>query len=93
MLTIFKYPIALQDEFELDLPAGADFLHLDVQHGQPQMWFRVDADIDVPAVPRKFAVVGTGNRLPIGYESAPHLGSFQLANGQLVFHVFAGGAV
>lgn len=90
MPTIFKYPIILQDEFELDLPAGAEFLHLDVQFGEPHLWFRVEPS--APVVRQKFAVIGTGNPVYPGYDTAPHLGSFQLQGGRLVFHVFAGGA-
>lgn len=86
MKTIWKYPVQLTDRFAADLPQNARILTVDTQQGDPQMWFHVDTD--EPVVRRHFAVVGTGHQMPVDCEYPTYMGSFQLANGNLVFHVF-----
>ena len=88
MITVHKIPVVLNDTFTWDLPEGAQFLSLQLQRGQPQMWFRVDTR---NALRRQvFAVVGTGKEIPLSMGHAPFLGTFQLENDQLVLHVFGG---
>lgn len=83
MQTIFKFPVLLQDRFQLEIPEGAEFLSLQTQSGSPQMWFKVD---ELAAKQRRrFSVVGTGHYVA---PSANFLGTFQLDGGALVFHVF-----
>lgn len=88
MITIHKHPVFLGDTFTLALPAGAEFLSLQMQHEKPQMWFRVD---DSRPVRRQvFGICGTGKELAPILVSAPFLGTFQLGGGSLVLHVFGG---
>jgi hypothetical protein len=87
MITIFKYPVQMTEDFTVRLPAGAKVIHVDVQRGQPQMWVRVDTD--QPERHQAFGVFGTGHDMskhPVA--AAPHLGTFMLEN--LVFHLFGG---
>jgi len=81
-LTVWKYEIPLEDEFEITMPVGAELLMVSIQAGQPQLWVRVD-----PAAPtraRAFRVVGTGYPGAFG----GYVGSFMLRDGALVFHLF-----
>ena len=81
---IWKYDIPLTDEFSLPLPEGAQFLAVQIQHGSPRAWFKVDPE-QAP-VPRHFRLVGTGN--PCEQEGLIYQGTFQLGGGAAVFHLF-----
>lgn len=81
---IYKFPVPVQDEFDLELPVGALFLDVQVQRS-PQMWFLLDSQ--APNVTRRFAVYGTGHKVREA-ETLKHLGTFQLQMGALVFHLF-----
>jgi len=88
MITVYKIPVVLKDTFTWDLPSGAQFLSLQMQDGDPQMWFRVDTRH--PDRRLVFGVCGTGQVLPDAVASAPFLGTFQMEGGALVLHVFGG---
>jgi hypothetical protein len=85
--TIWKYPVAMLDRFSLDIPKDHMFLDVQVQRGAPALWALVDAD--APKMRVDFALVGTGNPFPDPDEGEFwHIGTFQLAGGDLVFHLF-----
>jgi hypothetical protein len=84
MRAVFKYPIPLLDNFELDLPVGAQPLSVDVQYGKPQMWALVDTS--APTAPQRFRLAGTGH--PLTKDSLEFVGTFLIEEGALVFHVF-----
>lgn len=84
MEKIFKYPVFLQDEFSIDLPVGAQILSVQVQGGKPVLWALID--IDAPLKECTFFVVGTGN--PVKNGEKQFVGTFQMYDGQLVFHLF-----
>jgi hypothetical protein len=87
-LTVWKFPIPFpprSDVFEIEMPAGAQPLTLQMQYGEPQIWALCDPA--APKVATPFRIAGTGH--PIEGD-VQYLGSFQVANGALVFHVFMG---
>lgn len=84
-LTIWKYALKVADSQVLPIPDGAPILALQVQHGVPCIWARVDPDA-AKAKGREFVIVGTGHPLPPG--SLIYIGSYQVLGGKLVFHVF-----
>ena len=85
MHTIWKFPVPQADEFVVEMPRGARFLSLQVQHERPQMWFLLDPEAE--KVKRRFVISGTGH--PVDQpELLTHLGSFQLFGGELVVHLF-----
>ena len=88
MITVYKYPVQMQAEFTVDLPRGAEFLSVQVQHGDPQMWFRVDTSREV--VRQVFSTVGTGHPIAPELSRLPYLGTFHLSDGALAFHLFGG---
>ena len=87
MKVIYKYPVPIVDRFSLNLPRGAQVLSVQMQYDNPQMWVLQDTNTDVPPKPRKFAVFGTGHQIPADL-SLHHLGTIQMVDGALVWHVF-----
>lgn len=85
---VFKYPVPLHSTFEVVLPAAREFLSMQVQTGQPQMWFSVD-DTAPPEQTVGFALVATGEVVP---ELAVYRGTFQLAGGSIVMHLYEVGS-
>ena len=88
MITVYKYPVQMSAEFHVSLPRGAEFLCVQAQQGEACMWFRVDTN--QPALPQLFSVVGTGPAIAPEFSSLPYKGTFQLADGSFVFHLFGG---
>ena len=86
MKTIFKYPVPMEDEFEIMLPRGTEILSVQVQRGKPYFWALVDQDEKKSAY-RKFRLAGTGH--PIDWNNDYRfIGTFQLDGGNLIFHLF-----
>lgn len=88
MITIYKYKVEMSEDFLIRMPKGAEVLSVQVQHGRVQIWARVDTS--QPEVPYRFGVHGTGHELYDFTENAPFIGTFQIAEGSLVFHLFGG---
>ena len=86
-MKIFKYPIPIEDYFELELPTGSKILTVQTQYNQPCIWCLVYPDI-VPIEKRKFRLVGTGHLMEEGLVSLIYIGTFQLNDGILIFHLF-----
>lgn len=81
---IWKYDVPARDTFQLLLPEGAKVLSVGVQGGQPRLWVLVDRDAAPEA--RWFVVCATGER--VIQDLGQFIGTFQLENGALIFHVF-----
>lgn len=84
MKSVYKYPIPAADIFTLEMPAGALLLDVQEQRGTPCLWALVDPE--KKGEPRTFYHLGTGHPGPAVV--GPHVGTYQLAEGALVFHVF-----
>lgn len=84
MKTIFKYPVELTDYFQIQMPDCAEVLSVQVQNGRPYIWALVEMDY----APRNynFRLAGTGH--PIEEDNLKFIGTFQIASGTLVFHLF-----
>ena len=83
--TIWKFSIEAADLFGVDMPEGSEILSVQEQHGKPCIWALVDPGRK--KVNRTFCIYGTGH--PVGnVESKKFIGTFQLAGGNLVFHLF-----
>jgi hypothetical protein len=87
MKTIWKFPAKVQESFELDMPKGARVLCVQNQGpNNPQMWALVDPS--APIERRRFRVAGTGHRMEDDKQFADYIGTYQLHDGDLVFHLF-----
>ncbi len=87
---IYKYPIGVDDTFSLRMHRGARVLCVQLQRapetgGDLCVWAMVDTD--APLVERTFALRGTGHDCT-GLGDKPHVGTFQLAGGAFVGHLF-----
>lgn len=85
MLTIWKFPVPITDEFTLDIPRPATVLSFGLDPaGVPCVWCVVD-----PAEPKTectFALLGTGNPDHDGVGLLPFVGS--VTHGRFVWHLF-----
>lgn len=87
--SIWKYPLETTDEQIINVPVGAEFLSVQVQHGQPCIWAKVNTQENV-IVRAKVVIVGTGH--PANHtDGMMFLGTYQLHDSNFVGHVFVGG--
>lgn len=82
-MTIWKYSLDTTDNQQVMMPLEARLLSVQTQGGSPQLWALVDPK--ARQVQRRIRIYGTGN--PVG-EYGKFVGTYQLAGGSLVFHVF-----
>jgi hypothetical protein len=85
MRTIWKYQLEVADLSILQIPKGGKILCVQTQNEQPCIW--VDVDSEAPTETRWFKIFGTGHQMGID-ERVIYIGTFQLNNGSLVFHLF-----
>jgi hypothetical protein len=85
---VWKYPITPTERQSLKMPDGAEILDVQVQRGSTCLWALVDGER--PKVTRHFVMVGTGHEIPEQDYGVwrVYVGTFQLAGGDLVFHLF-----
>lgn len=89
MKTIWKFALPCVDEAFVSMPVGAQILCVQTQINNPCLWAVVDPDALTKEV-RRFNIYGTGHE--IEGEPGTYIGTFQLAGGTLVFHVFEAGS-
>lgn len=91
MKQIWKYKITPPKEgnvINIEMPAGAAVLDIQVQERDPVLWAAIDAD-RLKEV-RTFAIFATGTDIP-EFHKLSYLKTFQINDafrGSLVFHVF-----
>lgn len=86
MNTIWKFPLVVTDEQTIFIPAGHQFLTVQIQRGTPCLWASLEDEFR-PRKSVKILTVGTGN--PCDLTGYTYVGTYQPHNGGLVFHVFA----
>lgn len=84
---IWKFQLQSTDRQAFCLPKGAEILTIQVQGGEPYFWALVDPLQE--QVERFIEMYGTGHPVPFeeGF-TKKYIGTYQLYNGSLVFHVF-----
>ena len=84
MKRIWKWTLEVTDRQLLTLPRGAEILAVQMQGPSPQLWALCDPDAFPSA--REIAIIGTGHAI----EAPPgrYISTFQMHDGQLVFHAF-----
>ncbi len=83
MNTVWKFKIPTADIFQISLPIGAVPLSVQVQLGEVVLWCFCNSENDTET--RRFRLAGTGHPIK---EDVNYIGTFQLASGNLVFHLF-----
>lgn len=86
-LVIWKFPI-LATGSEIELPRRHRVLCVQVQNGTPHIWVLVDPHSVDEKIKRRYEVYGTGHPVPYIKECPVYVGTFQLAEGSLVFHLW-----
>ena len=81
---IWKYTMALGST-ELELPMGAEIVHVASQHDTPCIWVLVDINAEKEI--RTFEWYGTGQSI-FTPDNRNYVGTIQLAEGTLVYHLF-----
>ena len=83
---VYKYPIAVADVQDIDLPSGAQILSFQIQHDQPCIWALVDIERGMKS--RRLHMVGTGHRREEEFFAGKYIGTAQMLDGQLEWHLF-----
>lgn len=86
MKSIWKYPLLAADIQTVSMPEDAQILSVQCQRGQPCLWALVDAS--TPPKDRVLHTLGTGHNIGADAESLRFIDTFQMAEGDLVFHIF-----
>lgn len=84
MKRVYKYPVPIDDNFDLELPVGAEVLSAQAQHGFPFLWALVDDEVATEK--RQFRLVGTGH--PILESGLTFIDTIQLKDGGFIVHLF-----
>lgn len=87
MITIYKYDVPGEGCFELELPVRAQILTVQVQYGKPRIWALGDTEEKFEV--RYFELITTGGHYKVDpYKIERYIGTFQMEEGALVFHLF-----
>lgn len=89
---VWKFPVGVADEFDLEMPTGAQILSVQVQGdgNSPAdvcMWAICPTHPSAGVEVRKFCVYGTGHWHP-NISELKFIGTFQLFGGSFVGHLF-----
>jgi hypothetical protein len=87
-MRVYEYDLTVIGQQIIEMPVGANLLTVQLQHGNLKLWAAVDSNI---MTKRSIIIIGTGYE--ISYTPKKYIGTFQMMNGNLVFHVFDGGEV
>lgn len=89
MRVIHKYQLGEIQAQNIWMPAKAQLLHVDLQHGQLCLWALVDQN--QPNVSRLIRLYGTGHMLSNEQTVEQYIGTVLMHSGHLVVHVFDAG--
>lgn len=84
MKTIWKYELETIDYQEVEIPFEAKILTVQVQHGKPCIWCLCDPN-NLKQL-RGITTIGTGHEKDD--IEGTYIGTYQLYDGGIVFHVF-----
>jgi hypothetical protein len=85
-MKIYKYSLELVPEQQVEMPLGASILTVQIQNDIPYLWALVDPKIHT--VRRTIYIRGTGHEFDV--KAFKYINTFQLLNGELIWHVFEG---
>lgn len=84
-MNIWKAKLRVTQAQDIEVPAGALFLHVREQGDDVCVWFRCDPD--AAKTKRRILLCGTGHEAPV-CDTAKYLGTAIVHGGALVWHVF-----
>lgn len=83
-MKIWKWSLVIGGQQTLMMPAGAKLLDVQMQGDDLCVWAMCDEN--APPEPRHLAIYGTGHSLPD--HPGEYIGTFQVSDLGLVFHLF-----
>ena len=86
MRRIYKYKLETADDQTVMMPINAKILCVQVQNEIPCLWAIVHDDTQEEA--RHFSIYGTGHQISPDCNVENYIGTYQIHDGRLVFHVF-----
>ena len=86
MQAIWKQVLDVTDSQIIELPLDSKVLCVQTQNNKPCIWFINYNTSNTVTVQRKFKIYGTGHTHD--WIGGTYIGTFQLSEGTLVFHVF-----
>lgn len=86
MKAIWKFTVPVGGPITHEMPEGAAVVHVESQHGEPQVWALVDTD--APVRQYVFVTVGTGHTIPLFNGNLRYAGSYALLGGDFMGHIF-----
>jgi hypothetical protein len=86
MQRVFKYRLEINDVVVLYLPKDAKVLTVQAQNDVPCIWAAVNPAMQ-ELEKRTLRIAGTGHAI-VDEIVGDYVGTFQLCNGKLVYHVF-----
>ena len=86
MLTVYKYPAEVDDNFRIEMPANAKILKVQAQYGSLCILALVNPVLQTET--REFRLARTGHPIDCESDDLSYIGTFQLAHSQLVLHLF-----
>lgn len=85
-MKIFKYEISIKEKFDLELPSHSKILSFQLQNGKPYIWVLLDENKVLKH--RYFTIVGTGHEFDYHPDIMKYIGTIQMNQGALVWHLF-----
>lgn len=82
--TIWKFELEIADDQTIEMPVDSEILTVQTQNEIPCIWALVDPTAEKEI--RHIKIYGTGHDIPYN-QPKKYLGTFQLKNGAIVFHV------
>ena len=90
VLQVWKFPVKIEDEIEIEMPRHARIIAFQAQRDEPCLWVLVDPTEEREK--RQFRLVGTGHPIS-GRRPLIHVGTCQMLGGSLVWHLFEYGTI
>lgn len=87
MQAIWKIVLRIADAQVVNLPRGSEILCVQMQRGEPCIWFKVPDVQDPVGEPHEIRIYGTGNQRKI--IDGDYIGTIQMYDGGLIFHVYS----
>jgi len=88
MQTIHKQQLRVDDAQTLFIPKGSTILCVQTQHDVPCVWYRIEDTEEMQVTEYAIFTFGTGHPMEILRPDAFYISTYQLHDGDLVFHVF-----
>ncbi len=85
MREVWKFKIPMEAVASIEVPEGAQIIHVDCQAREAFLWAVVNPN--APLRTRCFRVAGTGRKIRDDH-ALDHVGTVKIEGGQLMFHVF-----